>query len=214
MPSKLVTPFVPGAVIGPYCIANVPGGGAVGEAVDSNLRRVALKRLPDGLADDWEKLGEFRALIQSISELRQPGIVGVHGVEVHDGAAYLVMDYSGRGSVAAQVATVGRWPWMQATRRLIEVARTMEAVHNKGLVHGDIRPSNLLLNAEGGLLLADFGGGIVGTRSGDYSAPELFSGSPPHPAADIYSLGATYFALLTGHAPFADATDEAALADA
>jgi formylglycine-generating enzyme required for sulfatase activity len=211
MPAKLQPPLVPGAAIGPYRIASVPDGGAVGEAVDSTQKRVAIKRLPDTLVDQPEKLAEFRELIQSISGLRHPGILNLHGVEVYDGAAYLIMEFAARGSLVNQIASLGRLPWLEATRRLIDVTHTIEAAHARNIVHGDIRPSNLLLNADSRLKLADFSGGVVNPRTGDYCAPELLAGSPPTPAADAYSLGATYFALLTGHAPFANAGDEAAV---
>src|SRR5437763_16151198 len=98
MAVKLQSPFLPGAAIGPYRIASVPDGGAVGEAVDSAQKRVAIKRLPDALADQPEKLAEYRYLIQSVSELDHPGIIGLQGVEVYDGAAYLVMEFATRGS--------------------------------------------------------------------------------------------------------------------
>jgi formylglycine-generating enzyme required for sulfatase activity len=72
----------------------------------------------------------------------------------------------------------------------------------------------LLLNAEGGLQVTDFGGEFIPPRTADYTAPERFAGTKPSPAIDVYSLGATYFALLTGHAPFADVTGDDALAEA
>jgi formylglycine-generating enzyme required for sulfatase activity len=211
MPAKLQPPLVPGAAIGPYRIASVPDGGAVGEAIDSTQKRVAIKRLPDALVDQPEKLAQYRELVQSVNALRHRGILTCHGVEVYDGAAYVIMEFAARGSLVNQIAALGRLPWLEATRRLIEVAHALEVAHARNIVHGDIRPSNLLIDAENRLRVCDFAGGLVEPRTRDYAAPELFTGSPPTPAADVYSLGATYFALLTGHAPFADAGDEAAI---
>src|SRR5262249_43782043 len=154
--------------------------GAVGEAVDlATQEHVAVKRLPDSLAGDPARLAKYRAFVESLRALHSPGIIGLRGVEAHDGRAFLIMDFAGRGSIVNQLALTGRLPWMEATRRLIEAARVIEMAHARGLVHGAIRPSNLLIASDGTLKVADFGGGLVASRTGDYSAPEIFRTSSP-----------------------------------
>src|SRR5437868_13280507 len=107
------------------------------------------------------------------------------------------MDFAIGGSLADQLASLGRLPWHDATRRMIEAAQAIEAAHAAGIVHGSIRPSILLLMAGGQLKVADFSDGLIGPPTGDtahYSAPELFAGEMANPASDVYSLGAAYFA--------------------
>lgn len=208
MISAVAAPMLPGTVFGPYRIANVAGGAAVGEAIHSGTNeRVAVKRLPDALAAEPSRLAAFRKFIDAVQALQHPRVLRVRDTSAFDGGAIQVMDFAPRGSLADAVRKNGRFMWAEATRSLIEISRAAEASHAAGLVHGAIRPSNVLVATDGTIRVSDFAGEWLSPRTADYAAPE----GRPTVAADIYSLGATYFALLTGHAPFADAPDDAAL---
>lgn len=205
----------PGTILGSYRVANVPAGGAVGEAVHTGTNeRVAVKRLPDSLAADLRSFDGYRRFIGAVQALRHPRIQRVRDIEIVDGAPILVMDFAARGCLATAVRSQGRIMSAEATRIAIEVARVLEILHGRGLVHGDLRPSNLLVGADNAIRISDFAGSWLQPRNADYSSPETLAGGAPTAASDIYSLGATYFALLTGHAPFGDTADEAALREA
>lgn len=215
MSLQTLSPFAIGTVIGPYRIANILSGGAVAEALDiSTNRRWALKRLPDSLTSNPDRLAEYRQWIQRQVDLALAGTLGARGVEVHDGIGLLVTEFATRGSVVDQVRTLGRLPWLDATRRMIDASRAIEGLHAHGIGHGNIRPSNLLLNEQGQVRVSDASGGWIGPSNADYTAPETPATRKPTAESDVYSLGATYFALLAGHAPYADADGEAALARA
>src|SRR5262245_16751276 len=98
MSSAVAAPLSPGTVLGPYRIANVPGGGAVGEAVHSGTNeRVAVKRLPESITSDTRLVEEYRRYIGAVQELRDPGILRVRSIEVANGAAIVAMDFAPRG---------------------------------------------------------------------------------------------------------------------
>lgn len=215
MPTTDAASFSPGAILGPYRIVNVAMGGAVAEAIHTATNaRVAVKRLPDALTADPKRLEEFRQFINAVQALQLPRIQRVREIGVFDGVGLQASDFAPRGCMASAVRRSGRLMSADATRLAIDLARIVEAVHARGLVHGDIRPSNILVGDDGAIRLTDFAGQWLQPRTADYSAPETFGNAPPTAATDIYSLGATYFALLTGHAPFADVADEAAIRDA
>jgi serine/threonine-protein kinase len=215
MSVKTAPSLASGTAIGPYRIANVFAGGAAAEAIDTTSQRGAvIKRLPDSLFENPDLLVAYERIVDSVRAIRHPGVLTLHSVEKHDGAAFLVMDFAVRGSIVERLKSLGRLPWMEATRIIASVARVIEDLHSRGIVHGAIRPSNLLVGSNGSILVSDIGGGVVRPSNSDYTAPEQLTGAATTAAADVYSLGATYFALLSGHAPFADVEGEAALADA
>jgi formylglycine-generating enzyme required for sulfatase activity/tRNA A-37 threonylcarbamoyl transferase component Bud32 len=215
MSVKTAPSLASGAAIGPYRIAHVFAGGAAAEAIDTTSQRGAvIKRLPDSLFENPDLLVAYERIVDSVRAIRHPGVLTLHSVEKHDGAAFLVMDFAVRGSIVERLKSLGRLPWMEATRIIASVARVIEDLHSRGIVHGAIRPSNLLVGSNGSILVSDIGGGVVRPSNSDYTAPEQLTGAATTAAADVYSLGATYFALLSGHAPFADVEGEAALADA
>src|SRR5262249_40311070 len=130
--------------------------------------------------------------------------------EVH----YLVLELMPGGSAQGRLAT-GSLPWPQATRMIADACRGLQAAHAAGLLHRDIKPANLLLGPKEDVKLADFGlakltdltgatltshGRILGTPH--YMSPEQCRGEPLDARSDLYSLGATYYALLTGQPPY------------
>jgi serine/threonine-protein kinase len=139
-----------------------------------------------------------------------------HG-ELADGAPYLVLEWMDGGSVTDVLRSRGALPPRRATRLAIAACRALQAVHRAGLLHLDVKPANLLLNDRGRLKLADFGLCVEVDQRGQaplaaglgtpaYFAPEQAAGLPMDPRTDLYSLGVTYFELLTGRRPFAGRT--------
>lgn len=210
-----------GISLGKYVITRRLGQGGMGvvyEARDPLLERaVAIKVLPvqDFAADALERLlQEARA----VARLNHPHVVAIHEIDHHDDGYYLVMELVSGGSALDRLTEHGPIPWREATRMVIGACRGLMAAHAAGLIHRDIKPSNILLTATGDAKLADFGlakgvgpgdrsltttGAIVGTP--DYMSPEQCRGEKLDDRSDLYSLGVTYYSLLTGEPPFRSA---------
>jgi serine/threonine-protein kinase len=209
----------PGRMLGKYRLGRCLGRGGMGvvhEAEDTLLRRrVAVKLLPESAAADPETVQRFVREARSVARLNHPHVVTIYEVDQRDGVYYLVMEMIDGGSVQEMLRARGKLPWQEATRILIDACRGLAAAHAAGLIHRDLKPANLMCTREGVVKLADFGlarptqvsatgitvpGAVVGTV--DYMSPQQCRGEQLDHRTDIYSLGATYFALLTGHPPY------------
>ncbi|MCX2932023.1 protein kinase [Mycobacterium sp. CVI_P3] len=180
-------------------------------------RIVAVKVLTADLQEDRERfLREQRAMAKLTGH---PNIVGV--LEVGETAGdhpYLVMQYHAQGSLEDRIKRLGLLPLDEALRVGVKMAGALESAHRLGILHRDVKPANILLTAYGQPALSDFGiahiaGGFqtaAGNISGSpaFIAPEILAGDPPNQASDVYGLGASLFAMLTGHAAFERHADE------
>jgi serine/threonine protein kinase/N-acetylneuraminic acid mutarotase len=148
-----------------------------------------------------------------------PNIESVLQVGVSEGGRpYIVMPYHAAGSLAQRLRRSGRIPWPDALRIGVKLCGALETAHRAGTLHRDIKPANVLVNDYGEPQLSDFGiarvvGGYetaTGVFSGTiaYTAPEVLAGSPPTAVADVYSLGATIYALIAGNAAHERKSDE------
>jgi serine/threonine-protein kinase len=188
------------------------GMGVVYKAVQPILgRTVALKLLrvgDPGVAD--RLLAEARAA----ARLDHPGIVPIFEVGSHDGRPFLAMAFVAGETLAAR-ARRGPLPCREAARIVREVAAAVQHAHEQGVIHRDLKPANILLTPEGRPKVTDFGlakrsgeatlstdGQVLGTPA--YMPPEFAAGQAVQagPAADVYGVGAVFYALLTGRAPF------------
>jgi eukaryotic-like serine/threonine-protein kinase len=192
------------------------GMGVVYKAWDRRLKRfVALKMILRGRSASAADLGRFRSEAQAAAGLTHPNIVPVYQVGEHEGQAYFCMKYV-PGQTLAQLVATGPLPQRQAATYLAAVARAVQHAHDRGILHRDRKPANVLLDENDQPLVTDFGlakrvegdpsltgtGAILGTPS--YMAPEQTQpdAHTPGAAADIYSLGAVLYELLTGRPPF------------
>jgi WD40 repeat protein len=200
-------PGVPG-----YEVLDVLGAGGMGVVYRAHHlalgRRVALKMVRPG--GDLDRLrGEARA----IARLQHPNIVQVFDIGEHEGRPFISMELCLGGSLADQLRDT--LPAAGAADIVERLARAVHAAHGSGLIHRDLKPANVLLGADGTPKITDFGlakqldeasaslsGAVIGTPQ--YMAPEQAAGqaSAVGPAADVYALGATLYALLTGRPPF------------
>ncbi|MGW0330225.1 protein kinase domain-containing protein [Nocardia sp. NPDC003183] len=175
-------------------------------------RLVAVKVMTAGL--DTDNLDRFLREQQAMSRLSgHPNIVDVFEAGVTRGNfPYIVMQYQPRGSLEEYIRRDGPLKWSQALGLGVKLAGALETAHRQAILHRDIKPANILLTRYGDPQLTDFGIAHVagafetatGTITGSpaFTAPEILSGDAASPASDVYSLGATLFCALTGHAPF------------
>ncbi|MDQ6750017.1 MAG: serine/threonine protein kinase, partial [Actinomycetota bacterium] len=207
--------------------SHIANGGMAGvwAAEDSILGRcVAVKLLASHFAEDPAAVERFQREARAAASLSgHPHVVTIYDVGDHGGRPYIVMEHMQGGSLS-DVMRAGRPDRQEALSWLRDAATALDTAHEQGIVHRDIKPGNLLLDARRRLSIGDFGiarvaleetltatGQVLGTAA--YIAPEQISGRPATPASDRYSLGIVAYELLTGTRPF-DADNFAAQARA
>jgi serine/threonine protein kinase len=190
------------------------GGMAVVElAHDLELDRVvAVKLLAENLACEDDYRRRFLREAQVAARISHPNVVRVYDVGETDGRPYIVMEFVEGENLAALLRRAGAVEPTRAVELCIQACAGLAAVHAVGLVHRDVKPQNLLLSKDGTLKVTDFGiarldgstrltltGTLLGTTP--YIAPEQALGEEVTPSADLYSLGAVLYELLTGAPP-------------
>jgi eukaryotic-like serine/threonine-protein kinase len=205
-------------VDGRYVLGESLGSGGMGEvylAHDGVLERdVALKVLRSQYAGDEEVAERFRREARSAASLSHPNIVQVYDRgEVEDGTSYIAMEYVPGGTLKEQIGRRGPFGERETAAVGAQIADALAAAHERGVIHRDIKPQNVLVSASGDLKVTDFGiaraasavtssasGAIFGTAG--YISPEQALGEPVGPASDLYSLGVVLYEMLTGELPF------------
>ncbi len=183
-------------------------------------RFVLLKVLRPGLGHDDERLRRFEDEARLVAQVQHPNVVAVYAAGRDDGQAYIAAEFVDGFDLRALLAR-RPLPLDLAVFVVLEAARGLEAAHAHGILHRDLKPSNILIAHDGQVKLTDFGmaslledeaeAEVRGTPG--YLAPELVRGEPPATASDLFSLGATFYEALAGHAAFAG-EDTGALLDA
>jgi ABC-type branched-subunit amino acid transport system substrate-binding protein/tRNA A-37 threonylcarbamoyl transferase component Bud32 len=210
-----------GKALGKYQVTGVLGAGGMGvvlKARDPLIERdVAVKVLAEHLAANASALARFLAEAKSAGKINHPNVVAIYEICPQEAMTYLVLEYVPGGSLEDLLGGGRTLPVAEATRALIDACKGVGAAHAVGLVHRDIKPANFMRGADGTIKVADFGlakpadgsgreftqaGTVVGTPL--YMSPEQCEARPLDHRSDIYSLGATYYTLLTGKRPYDD----------
>ena len=232
----------PGARVGPYEVTALLGVGGMGEvwrARHLELRRDdALKVLPDNVAADPARLARFRREAELLASLNHPNIAQVHGLEEVDGSnrRALVMELV-EGRTLADRLAAGPMPVVEALAIAIDIARALEAAHERGIVHRDLKPGNVKIRPDGTVKVLDFGlakaiepaaataddattarvppalteaGVVMGTAA--YMSPEQARGEPVDARVDIWAFGCVFYEMLTGRRAFEGANATQTLA--
>jgi Tol biopolymer transport system component len=216
-----------GTKLGPYEVVAPAGAGGMGEvyrARDTRLGRdVAIKVLPEALANDADRLRRFEQEARTIAALNHPNIVAIHDIGAHDGTPFLVSEFL-EGQTLREKLESGPIPVRRAIEYALGIAQALAAAHDKGIVHRDLKPENMFVTRDGRIKVLDFGlaklvrpednhetavtltnpaslpGMVVGTVG--YMSPEQVRGEPIDPRSDIFSFGAVLYEMLTGKRAF------------
>jgi Tol biopolymer transport system component/tRNA A-37 threonylcarbamoyl transferase component Bud32 len=220
--------------LGLYEITDVIGAGGMGQvyrARDSRLHRdVAIKVLPRAVTSDRSRLVPFEREARILATLNHPHIAQVYGLEESTGTPALVMELVDGPSLERFIASHSEKRISVA--RVLAIARQiadgLDAAHEKGIVHSDLKPGNIALTAAGDVKILDFGIArnvaeavplesgttLAGAGTPAYMSPEQASGSPVDKRTDIWAFGCILYELLTGHRPVVSATTANGLATA
>jgi serine/threonine protein kinase len=226
--------LTPGTRLGPYEITAQIGAGGMGEvylARDTNLdRHVAIKILPEAVAQDPERLARFEREAKTLASLNHPNIAIIHGLENADGVRALVMELVEGPTLADRIAQ-GPIPVDDALPIAKQIAEALEVAHEQGIIHRDLKPSNIKLRPDGTVKVLDFGlakalepvaamgrdatlsptitspammtgvGVLLGTAA--YMSPEQAKGRPADKRSDIWAFGCVFYEMLSGKRAFA-----------
>jgi serine/threonine-protein kinase len=190
------------------------GMGDVWRGTDETLgRTVAIKILLPSLLEEQGFSERFRLEARTMATINHPGVVDIYDYGSDQDVAYLVMEYVEGDALSRTLGRVGRLTPARTMALIAQAAEALQAAHSKGIVHRDVKPGNLLVRANGTLVLTDFGiarsavaaqltaaGAVLGTAS--YLSPEQASGQTATAASDIYSLGVVAYQCLSGRRPF------------
>jgi serine/threonine protein kinase/Tfp pilus assembly protein PilF len=219
--------LAPGTRLGPYEILSPLGAGGMGEvwrARDGRLDRdVAIKVLPERLAEDPAALARFEREAKAVAALSHPNILAIHDVGTAGGVHYAVTELL-EGSTLREQLTPGPLPSRRSTEYALQIAHGLAAAHEKGIVHRDLKPENVFVTRGGHVKILDFGlakaaplvreanetasstvggtepGTVLGTVG--YMSPEQVRGLPSDARSDIFSFGVVLHEMLSGQRPF------------
>ncbi len=204
--------------IGHYSIVSELGRGGMGvvyKAHEESLNRfVALKVLGQHLSEDESYVERFKREAQSAAALNHPNIVQVYSIDEFDGRHCFAMEYVQGSSIQQMIKSQGPMEPAAAARLILQAASGLGAAHGHGIIHRDIKPANLMVDERGLVKITDFGLALLAAGATRLTATGMFMGTPGYLSpeqcldqevdqrADIYSLGVTFYEMLTGVTPF------------
>jgi serine/threonine-protein kinase len=215
-----------GKTLGQYQIIGLAGRGGMAtvyKAYQPSLNRyVALKVLPEFMAQDEQFVGRFRQEALAAAGLRHPNILVIHDVGQQGNTHYIAMEYLEGQTLAQVIQRTGGLDVQRTMRILDQIASALDFAHQRGLIHRDIKPANIFIGPDDHVTLMDFGivkalasagmtrtGTMVGTP--EYMSPEQIEGRPVDRRSDLYSLGVVLYQMLTGYVPFTGDTPHAVM---
>jgi serine/threonine-protein kinase len=204
--------FIPGTIlVSRYRIVSLVGRGGMGEvyrADDLKLgQRVALKFLPERVALDPESLARFHREVSVARQVSHPNVCRVHDIGEADGQHFLSMEYVDGEDLASLLRRIGRLPADKAVQVARQLCAGLAAAHERGVMHRDLKPGNVLLDAHGRVRIADFG---LAALADDRREAQIFAGTPAYMApeqldgrgaslrSDLYALGLILYEIFTG----------------
>jgi serine/threonine protein kinase len=210
-----------GRTLGKYRVGKRIGRGGMAEVYEGDHpslhRKVAIKVLHPHLMESEDFIARFEREARSAASLRHPNIVQVYDFDVEDEIVYMVMEFINGGSLKDRMQSStkrqGYLPLPEVADVTRQVDRALDYAHKRGLVHRDVKPSNILLDQDGDAYLTDFGivrimsdtqftstGALIGTPH--YMSPEQGRGESLTPSSDIYSMGVILYEMLVGAPPY------------
>ena len=181
------------------------GMGAVYEAEDQRLgRHVALKFLPDSMAEDARALARFEREARAVSSLSHPHICSLYDIGEHEGRPFLVLECL-EGKTLAEHIAAGPLDTAEILRLGIQIADALRVAHSRGLVHRDIKPANIFVTTDGNAKVLDFGLAKTGPWSETADTQAETRVSPVKeldPRSDLFSLGVVLYEMASGRRPF------------
>ncbi len=209
-------PDLLGATLGPYQILEQIGLGGMAtvyKAYQPGMNRlVALKVLPEHYARDPRFVKRFEREAQVVAKLEHRNIIPIYDYGSHDNITYLAMRYLQAGTVK-DILAHGALPLNDVAKLLSDISSALDYAHSQGIIHRDVKPSNVLVDKQGNAYLTDFGiakvlegtadftgSSVLGTPT--YMAPEQTLGKPATAQSDIYSLGVMLYEMVVGKPPF------------
>jgi serine/threonine-protein kinase len=208
--------FLPGALLGGrYRILGLLGRGGMGEvyrATDLALgQAVALKFLPEEASRNPRLLERFHGEVRVARLVSHPNVCRVFDIGEVDGTPFISMEYVDGEDLGSLLTRIGRLPGDKALQAARQLCAGLAAAHDRGVIHRDLKPQNIMMNKRGDLVIMDFGlaaiadqlsGAEVRNGTPAYMAPEQLRGSGVTQASDIYALGLVLYELFTGKRPY------------
>ncbi len=226
-PSRLPAPLRPGDVLGEYVVEEECGAGGFGgvyRARDGAGQPVALKILHPYLAHRAEGVARFRRELAAVQRIAHPGVVSAREIASADGRWFIAMDWVPGDTLARAIDVRGALPAAEVLAIAAQLCEALEAAHRAGVVHRDLKASNIMVSAAGGVVLVDFGiaklfepetgesvsftASAATLGSPHAMAPEQLRGERVDARTDVYALGVLLFELLTGVRPFCGSPEE------
>ncbi len=220
-PISIVTERLAQATSGRYRIDAVLGQGGMGivyRGHDTIIERDVAIKLVSNRYSRETGVNRYLREARAIGAISHPNVLTIYDVGDSDDGCFLVTELMTGGSLADRIRQTGPLPWKEATTIMVQLCEGLQTAHEAGIIHRDIKPQNVLLSSAGEAKLADFGLALLSTPSANddddrsktvgilgsphYMSPEQCEGRESDCRTDIYSIGATYYALLTGVQPY------------